>query len=459
MLNALLTIAAFVFTLGLLVTIHEFGHYQVAKWCGVKVLKFSIGFGKPFFSKKVGRDQTEFVLAAIPLGGYVKMLDEQEMKGTDEYALHDMSRALNRQSVAKRMAIVVAGSGANLLLAVLFYWILFLLGVVGLKPIVGQVADNSPAAVASLSRGETIQTINGKPVTNWQDARWLFLKESLKNNSVEVLAINSNKEAHLHQLDLSGFKQEDFETDILDKLGLSIYQPDIPARVGEIVHNSPAAKAGLEVNDLILSINHKKVRFWEDFVQEVRRNPNVDLEIIILRSEQEISLHLTPEAVIENNKTIGRIGAAFKLTPNELSKLFVTTHYSVAGALLQAIEKTWDTALFSLKMIGNMLIGHVSWKSMSGPVSIASYAGQSANMGIKVFIGFLAVISISIGVLNLLPIPVLDGGHFMYYMAEIFTGKPVSEATMIIGQKIGFTLLGCMMLLALYNDINRLITG
>jgi len=459
MLNALLTIAAFIFTLGLLVTIHEFGHYQVAKWCGVKVLKFSIGFGKPFFSKKVGRDQTEFVLAAIPLGGYVKMLDEQEMKGTDEYALHDMSRALNRQSIAKRMAIVLAGSGANLLLAILFYWVLFLLGVVGLKPIIGHVSDNSPAAVASMNRGETIQSINGKPVANWQDARWIFLKESLKNNSVEVLAINSNKEAHLHLLDLSGFKQEDFETDILDKLGLSIYQPDIPARVGEIIHNSPAAKAGLQVNDLILSINHKKVRFWEDFVQEVRRNPKVDLEIVVQRGAQEIGLHVTPDAVVENHKTTGRIGAAFKLASNELDELFVTTHYSVGGALLQAIEKTWDTALFSLKMIGNMLTGHVSWKSVSGPVSIASYAGQSANMGIKVFIGFLAVISISIGVLNLLPIPVLDGGHFMYYMAEIFTGKPVSEATMIIGQKIGFTLLGFMMVLALYNDINRLITG
>lgn len=459
MLNALFTVAAFAFTLGLLVTIHEYGHYQVAKWCGVKVLKFSIGFGKPIFSKKIGRDQTEFVLAAIPLGGYVKMLDEHEVKGTDEYALHDMSRALNRQSVAKRMAIVVAGSGANLLLAILFYWILFLLGVVGLKPIIGHVSDNSPAAMASMNRGETIQSINGKPVANWQDARWVFLKESLKTKSVEVLAINKNNEAHLHQLDLSVFKQEDFETDILDKLGLSVYQPDIPARVGEVIHNSPAAKAGLQIDDLVLSVNHKEVKFWEDFVQEIRRNPNVELAIMVQRGSTQQQLHITPEAVKENHKTTGRIGAAFKLAPHELDTLFVTTHYSVGGALLQAIEKTWDTALFSLKMLGNMLTGQVSWKSMSGPVSIASYAGQSANMGIKVFIGFLAVISISIGVLNLLPIPVLDGGHFMYYMAEIFTGKPVSEATMIIGQKVGFTLLGCMMVLALYNDINRLITG
>ena len=459
MLNGLFTLLAFAFTLGLLVTIHEYGHYQVAKWCGVKVLKFSIGFGKPFFSRKVGRDQTEFIIAAIPLGGYVKMLDEQEFKDSAEYHLHDMSRALNRQSIAKRMAIVVAGSGANLFLAIFLYWVLFMMGIVGLKPIIGHVSDNSPAAHASMNRGETIQSINGKPVATWQDARWTLLKESMQTKSVEILAVNANKEAHLHELDLSNLKQEDFETDILEKLGLNIYQPDIPARIGEVLSNSPAEKADLQVNDLILKVNNKNVNFWEDFVQEIRQNPDTYIEIEVQRGDQTHNVHIKPEAVVENHKNTGRIGASFKIIPHELDALFVTTHYSVMGALWQAMEKTWDTAIFSLKMIGNMITGHVSWKSMSGPVSIASYAGQSANMGFKVFIGFLAVISISIGVLNLLPIPVLDGGHFMYYMAEIFTGKPVSEAAMIIGQKVGFTLLGFMMVLALYNDINRLITG
>jgi regulator of sigma E protease len=334
-----------------------------------------------------------------------------------------------------------------------------MMGVVGMKPIIGNVVDNSPAASASLKLGETIQKINGKEVATWQDARWILLNESLKKNSVEIQAINGNQEIHLHQLNLSGLNDDDFNQDILDKLGLSVYQPDIPARIGEVTKNSPADLAGLKTNDLVVQINKIKVNVWEDFVQEIRKYPNTPLAITVMRNQQEVTLIVSPEAIVENDKTVGRIGATFRIEQTELNKLFVTTHYSAIQAFAKAVEKTWDTSIFSLKMLGNMVTGQVSWKSMSGPVTIASYAGQSANMGVKVFIAFLALISISIGVLNLLPVPVLDGGHFMYYMAEIFTGKPVSEATMIIGQKIGFALLGSMMVLALYNDINRLITG
>ena len=455
----MLTLIAFIFTLGLLITVHEYGHFQMAKWCGVKVLKFSIGFGKPLWNKKIGPDQTEFIIAAIPLGGYVKMLDEHEPITPDEQTKHDMQRALNRQTVGKRIAIVLAGPAANLLLAIILYWGLFMMDIVGMKPIIGNVIDNSPAALASLKHGETIQKINGKEIATWQDARWVLLNESLKKNSVEIQAVNDNQEIHLHQLSLSNLNDDNFDQDILDKLGLSVYQPDIPARIGEITKNSPADMAGLKSNDLVIEINKIKVSVWEDFVQEVRKHPQTPLAMVVARHQQEVRLTVTPEAIVENDKTVGRIGATFRIEQTELSKLFVTTHYSTPQAFVKAVEKTWDTSIFSLKMLGNMVTGDVSWKSMSGPVTIASYAGQSANMGIKVFIAFLALISISIGVLNLLPIPVLDGGHFMYYMAEIFTGKPVSEATMITGQKIGFALLGSMMVLALYNDINRLITG
>ena len=462
----MLTALSFIFTLGLLVTIHEYGHFQVAKWCGVKVLKFSIGFGKPLFAKKFGKDQTEFVLAAIPLGGYVKMLDERELaqeinpsEPQPKYSVADLKRAFNRQSVAKRIAIVVAGPAANLLLAIVLYWLLMMMGVVGLKPIVGVVAEHSPAAAASITLGETIQKINSKEVTTWQDVRWVLLNESLKNKSVEIQAINSNHEIHVHQLDLSGINYDDAKQDILAGLGLTIYQPDIPALIGDVTKNSPAALAGLKTNDLVLTINNNKVKLWEDFVQEIRLHPGVPLVILVQRNTEEVKLIVTPESITENDKIVGRIGAAFKVEQSELDKLFVTTHYSAAEALVKATEKTYETAIFSLKMLGNMLTGKVSWKGMSGPVSIASYAGQSANLGLKVFIGFLAVMSISIGVLNLLPIPVLDGGHLMYYMSEIFTRKPVSDAAMIVGQKIGFVLLGFMMVLALYNDINRLITG
>ncbi len=454
----MVTALAFIFTLGLLITIHEYGHFQVARWCGVKVLKFSIGFGKPLWTKRFGKDQTEFVLAAIPLGGYVKMLGEEQVTDTDN-AGHDMTRAFNRQSVGKRMAIVLAGPIANLLLAIVLYWMLFMMGVVGIKPIVGQVLENSPAALTDLRSGETLQKVNGKVVTTWQDVRWVLLKESLKNNKLEIQAVDKKNETHVYEIDVSELDYDDVNRDILEKLGVTIYQPQIPARIGEVIKDGPAYLAGLKTNDLIMAINHSAVGDWEGFVREIRLHPNQPMEMHIQRNSTEIKLMITPEAVIENGQTIGRIGAGFHMNQSQLDQLFVTTHYSAIAAIPKAIEKTWDTAIFSLDMLGNMVMGKVSWKGISGPVTIASYAGQSANMGAKVFIGFLALISISIGVLNLLPIPILDGGHFMYYMVEFFTGKPVSEAVLNIGQRVGFFLLGCMMVLALYNDMNRLITG
>ncbi|MDO9281287.1 MAG: RIP metalloprotease RseP [Methylotenera sp.] len=455
----MLTALAFIFTIGLLVTVHEYGHFQVARWCGVKVLKFSVGFGKPLWRKKFGADQTEFVIAAIPLGGYVKMMGEDQFSQDEAFASHDMARALNRQSVGKRMAIVLAGPLANLLLAIILYWILFMMGVVGLKPIVGNVVEHSPAAATHISSGDVIQKINNKDVATWQDVRWLLLQDSLKNKQVEIQAINAKNEMHVYQIDVSTLDYDDAKQDILEKLGLTIYRPRMPAIIGEIANNSPAQSAGLKPNDLVLAINQNKVNNWEFFVQEIQQHPDVNIDILVQRDAEKISISVKPDSVVENGKTIGRIGAAFKIGQTELDQFLVTSHYSVAGALVKAVEKTWDTAIFSLKMLGNMLVGQVSWKGMSGPVTIASYAGQSANMGIKVFIGFLALISISIGVLNLLPIPILDGGHFMYYMVEFFTKKPVSEAVMNFGQKVGFILLGSIMVLALYNDINRLTTG
>jgi regulator of sigma E protease len=456
----MLTALAFIFTLGLVITIHEYGHYQVAKWCEVRILKFSIGFGQPLFSKKIGRDQTEFIVAVIPLGGYVKMLDEREIESDQlQYTEVELKRSFNRQPVFKRMAIVLAGPFANLLLAIVLYWMLFMMGVVGIKPILGQVVDSSPAASANFAFGEMIQKINGKDVATWQEVRWLLLNESLEKGSVDIQAISHNQEIHLHQLNLSGIKLDEAKQDILAKVGFTIYQPDIPARIGYVIKNSPADLAGLKTNDLVLVVNKVNVATWEDFVREVRVHPNSSIDIVLRRDAKEVLLTVTPEQVLENGKMIGRIGAGLSIEQSELDQVMVTKHYSVFNALIQSIEKTWDTAIFSLKMLGNMLVGQVSWKGMSGPVTIASYAGQSANMGIQAFIGFIALISISIGVLNLMPIPVLDGGHFMYYVIEIFTGKPVPEDVMMIGQKIGFSILGFMMILALYNDINRLISG
>jgi len=461
MLTALLTPLAFILTLGLIITVHEYGHFQVAKWCGVKVLKFSIGFGKPLFSKTAGKDHTEFVLATIPLGGYVKLLSEAEFVNTPEYASHDMQRSLEQAALWKRMAIVLAGSTANILLAIMLYWGLLMMGVVGLKPTIGTVLDQSPAAIANLATGETIQKINDEVVTTWQDARWLLLNASFKDQPVMVQAVNENNEIHLRRLDLSHVNDDDanIDQDILEKIGIKPLQPIVEPRIGELINGGAASKAGLQTDDLVKSVNGQTVPLWEDFVKYVRASPNKPLALIVERKAVEIALELTPEAIEENGETIGRIGAGFNVAPSVMEAYIVTKEYTFLSGFIAASVKTWDTAIFSLKMLGNMLTGQVSIKSISGPITIANYAGQSANMGIKVFIGFIALISISIGVLNLLPIPVLDGGHFMYYIVEFFTGKPVSETVILYGQKIGFTLLAMMMALAVYNDIIRLITG
>ncbi len=462
----MMTLLAFVVTIGLLVTIHEYGHFQVARWCGVKVLKFSIGFGKPLWQKSFGKDNTQFVLAAIPLGGFVKMLDERESKAEQvanpelpkiQYSEAELQRAFNRQTVWKRIAIVIAGPLANLLLAIVLYWGLFMLGVTGTRPVIGEVVSNGLAAQASLTSGEVIQKINGEAISSWQEARWILLEASLENKSVEIEAINQNNELFQHTLSFVGVNN-DSEVDILKKIGLEEYRPNIPAVIGEILPGSAADIAGLAANDKVLSIDGVTIGDWEQLVNIVKSSPNKKLWFEIERAQKTLRIAATPEKVEENGESVGRMGAAVKLDQKELDSLLVEFNYSPLVSLQKAVGKTWDTSIFSLKMLGKMLVGQVSLKSMSGPVTIADYAGKSADMGLKTFLSFLALVSISIGVLNLLPIPVLDGGHLMYYMVEIFKGSPVSENLMLAGQKIGFVILGLLMTLAIFNDFNRLLT-
>lgn len=450
----MLTLLAFLVTLGVLITVHEFGHFLTARLCGVKVLQFSIGFGKPLLSRRMGRDGTEFILAALPLGGYVRMLDEREAP----VAQADLPRAFNRQRVWKRMLIVLAGPVANFLLAVLLYWALFMSGVTGIKPILGEVTEGSAAARASMKQGELIQTIADVPVRSWQEARWVLLQQSLKTSHVEVVSLIGN-EIHHHRLDLSGLAQADPAQDVLSHLGLAVYRPPMPARVGEVLDDGAAARDGLLPGDEILAVDGVAIAHWEDFVDIVRNNPGRKLVLKISRAGQTMSLRLTPDSVRENGESVGRIGAVYRVDQQEIDRLLVQVHYPALPAAWHALEKTWDTAVFSLKMLGSMLTGAVSWKGVSGPVTIATYAGQSAQYGLQSFLSFLALVSISLGVINLLPVPVLDGGHLMYYMVEIFKGSPVSERTMEIGQKIGMLLLAALMAAALYNDLNRLITG
>ncbi len=449
------TILAFVLALGALVVVHEYGHYLVARLCGIKVLRFSVGFGVPLWSRRFGPDQTEWVVAAVPLGGYVKMLDERE----GEVAQHELGRAFNRQSVWRRCAVVVAGPVANFLFAILLYWLLFMHGVQEARPIVAAPPAHTAAASAGFEAGETIRAINGEPVVSWQDVRWRMLQLALERQSARVEVINRSKQINWRTIDLSALNTEQLEGDTLALAGLKLYRPQIKPVIGEIVPGGVAEGAGLQAGDRILAAGGKPVLTWDDLVRAVRSHAGTELLLGYERGDQRRELALVPETVQQDGATIGRIGASAQLDPQAMDALVTVVRYGAADALARAAQKTWDTSVFSLKMLGRMLIGQVSWKNLSGPVTIADYAGQSAQLGLVSYLGFLALISISLGVLNLLPIPLLDGGHLMYYTIEIFKGSPVSDRVMEIGQKLGLALLLVLMAFAFYNDINRLISG
>ncbi|MBE0625045.1 MAG: RIP metalloprotease RseP [Burkholderiales bacterium] len=453
--NLLHTIAAFVIALGALVVVHEYGHYLVARLCGVKVLRFSIGFGMPLWKRRFGRDQTEWVVAAVPLGGYVKMLDERE----GEVGQQELDRAFNRQSVWRRYAVVIAGPLANFLFAILLYWLLFMHGVQEARPIVDLPQPDTPAASAGFEAGETIRAINGEPVATWQDVRWRMLQLALERQRVRVEVLNRNNQINWRSLDLSPIDAEQLEGDTLALIGFRLYRPEIKPVIGEVVDGGVAQRAGLQPGDQILAADGKPVVSWSELVQLVRSHPGRELRLNYRRGDEQRELALVPETVQQNGSAIGRIGAAAQLDPHALDELVTVVRYGAFSALAKAAEKTWDTSVFSLKMLGRMLVGQVSWKNLSGPVTIADYAGQSAQLGLVSYLSFLALISISLGVLNLLPIPLLDGGHLMYYTIEIFKGSPVSDRVMEFGQKLGLTLLLVLMAFAFYNDINRLISS
>jgi regulator of sigma E protease len=450
-----ITIAAFVLALGVLIVIHEFGHYVVARLFGVKVLRFSIGFGRPLWRSLRGSDQTEWVIAALPLGGYVKMLDEHE----GPVAPEERHRAFNRQSVWRRIAIVSAGPVANFLLAIAFYWVLFVAGVQEAKPIVGAPDRGTVAEAAGFVRGETVLKINGEPVSSWQDVRWRLLQLAVEKQPARLEVIDSKQRLSWRTLDLSSFNLEGFDSDPLARLGLKLDLPDTEPIVGKVVAGLVADESGLRPGDRIVSIDGREMHVWEDVVNQVRHRPGEAMRVLVQRGADRIEITLRPEAVRENGERIGRIGAGAKIDPQSMKGRVTTVHYAPVAALSIALDRTWEMSVFSLKMLGKMVIGQVSWKNLSGPVTIADYAGQSAQLGIGAYVAFLALISISLGVLNLLPIPLLDGGHLLYYVVEIFKGSPVSERVMELGQRLGLTLLLFLMAFAIYNDVNRLLTG
>ncbi|MGH8762418.1 MAG: RIP metalloprotease RseP [Nitrosospira sp.] len=451
-----LTIIAFVVALGVLIVFHEFGHYLVARWCGVKVLRFSVGFGRPLLRRCWGKDQTEWVVAAFPLGGYVKMLDERE----DEVAPEEVARSFNRKPVAHRFAIVAAGPIANFLLAIVLFWLLFMLGVSGMKPILGPVAPATPAALAAFETGETIIKIGTEPVATWQDARWLLLSHAVdRSPSIAVETLDQSGQTTWRKLDLSSIGADDLDGDFLKKIGLSSYQPAMKPIIAQVIPNSAGKRANLLAGDEILAVNGKGITLWEELVQTIRTSPGVPLMLEIQRDNLTIGVEVVPDTATENGEKIGKIGIGPQIDRDELERLLVEVSYPAGTALVRAIDKTWETSIFTLQMLWKMVAGEVSWKNVSGPITIADYAGKSAQMGLAPYLGFLALISISLGVLNLLPIPILDGGHLMYYVVEILKGSPLSVRATEIGQQVGLVLLFTLMAFAIYNDVSRLISS
>lgn len=454
--NFFFYLAAFALVLGVLVIVHELGHYLVARWAGVRVLRFSLGFGRVLWSKRCGPDATEWAIGAFPLGGYVKMLDEREGDVLPEEA----HRAFNQQTVYWRMAIAAAGPLANFLLAIVLYWGIFLYGTEELKPILGTPPAASAAAAAGIENGERVLKVAGETVATWQDIHWLLLRRAVDQDAIDFEVINARNEIAIRHLNVSVARESGWEGDSLDKLGIRFFRPKIRPLLGRIDADSAAELAGLRSGDEILAIGEKTIETWPDVVQTVRQSPGKTLDFSILRDSQRLSLKVTPVSVDERGHEIGRIGAMVSESAQPpRSELMTTVRYGILSALNRAVSETWDKSVFSLVMIGKMITGEVSWRNLSGPVTIADYAGQSARLGLDYYLKFLALVSISLGVLNLLPIPILDGGHLLYYVVEIIRRGPLSERTMEIGQQIGLALLLMLMAFSFYNDINRLISG
>ncbi len=451
MTDLLYSVGAFVVALGVLIAVHEFGHFWVARRLGVKVLRFSIGFGKPLWSRRVGKDRMELAIGAFPLGGYVKMLDETE----GEVSSQELHRAFNRQKTWKRMAIVVAGPLFNFLFAILAYWAVYMIGVDGIKPVVGKVTESSIAQQAGFHAGDLILSIDGKEVQSWDQRRLYLFQRALDRARVNVEVRDAQGNVETRLLDLSSLPVQEVNASLLERgIGLIGFFPE-PLPVIGAMEPGPAARAGMKIGDRLVEVNGEPVPSWERLVEAISKSPGKAVHVTVEREGARHDFEVTPDAVEQSGQTIGRINIRPQFTdiPDAMR---VKVRFGVAEALTEGARNTWSMSVLTLEMLYRMLKLEVSARNISGPITIAQYAGYSAKVGVEQFVLFLAVISISLGVLNLLPIPVLDGGHLMYYIIESIKGSPLSERTMMLGQQVGVALLGGLMMLAFYNDLTRI---
>lgn len=450
--DLLQTLLATLVTLGILVTIHEWGHFFVARRCGIKVLTFSIGFGRSLFRWRSRRSGTEYVLAAIPLGGYVRMLDEREGDVPDALK----SQAFNRKPVLQRIAVVAAGPAVNLIFAVLAYWFMFVYGVNAIKPTVMDVVPDSPAALAEVRPGGEITAVDGKESLSWEAVNLLLASRIGESGSLQLRmqypGVTLPAE-YIIQLDRWNF---DIETQSpVNALGLVAWSPEVPAVVGRLLDEGVAAQAGLAVGDHILEINKDPVADWYALVARVQRSPGENLAMLVDRGGRELIINIRPLARQSGEATIGYIGAGVAQVtwPPEQQRII---SFGFVESLGKGVDKTWQMITLILDSIWKMLEGVISVKNLSGPITIAKVAGASAESGMETFIGFLAYLSISLGVLNLLPIPMLDGGHLLYYTVELLRGKPVSERVQMVGLRLGMAIIFTLMTVAIVNDVMRL---
>ena len=449
----LISVLSFILAIAILVAVHEWGHYIVARMAGVKVLRFSIGFGRPLWTRKYGQDQTEFCISAIPIGGYVKLLDERDCAVT----LTEQGRAFNRQSIPVKTAVLAAGPLLNFLFAIVAYWCMYMAGVPGLKPVIGEVEPETVAARAGLRAGDAIRAVGGRDVATWEGAVLEILGQMLDEGTIELAVSGEDQSKRLVVMSVAGRETELTEPgQLFVGLGIAPWSPVVPAIIDQLTPGGPAQRAGLKTGDEVVAADDETIASWTEWVHFIRERPEQRITATIVRDGREQRLEILTGAAEENGKTIGRIGASVLIEDDLMASMRAEQRYGPVAALPVAVAKTWNMTTLTVRMIASMVTGGVSVKNISGPINIAQFAGQSVSVGPIAFLGFLAIVSISLGILNLLPIPMLDGGQIAYQLVEAMKGSPLSERAQMFGQQMGILFLLLLMSFAFYNDLTRI---